>query len=316
MYNGANNQIKILIVDDTQENMEIIGNALENEGYDIYLADSGLIAIALFEKYDFDLVLLDIMMPNMDGFQTILEMRRVRPDYDVPVIFLTAKVDVDSVIRGFEIGAADYIRKPFNHLELKARVKYQVELKKMKKELEDKNYELEVAKEALKQMAITDPLTQLYNRREILARIEFERIRFERSRKCFSVVRCDIDYFQDIIDAYGQTVGDDVLKQMAALLKKTVRNQDTVGRWGGDAFIVVLPETGVEGALHLIEKLCAQIALLTISIENKAIAVTMRFGSSSFNGTQSTEALLAIADGTMDNGQKLPGEFLRSPSIK
>lgn len=144
---------KILIVDDTPENMEIIGKLLESEGYDLYLADSGWSALELVKNNVFDLILMDVMMPGMDGFETFSELKRLNDDFDTPLIFLTAKVDIDSIVKGFEMGGADYIRKPFNSLELRARVKYQLELRYMRKKIEEQNRYLIEAYEALKNVS-------------------------------------------------------------------------------------------------------------------------------------------------------------------
>ena len=124
-----NSQVKILLVDDIRMNLEIAGKTLEREGYDLYIADNGFTALDLIHETDFDLILLDIMMPEMDGFETCRKIRQSKKNLDIPIIFLTAKADIDSIVTGFDLGAVDYIRKPFNFLELVARIKTHVELK-------------------------------------------------------------------------------------------------------------------------------------------------------------------------------------------
>lgn len=124
--------VKILIVDDIPANLEIVGSILENHGYDVYAADSGQTALELLEHVAIDLVLLDIMMPDLDGFETCSKIRSDDRFTQVPIIFLTAKVDVESIERGFRCGAVDYIRKPFNALELLMRVKTQIQIRELK----------------------------------------------------------------------------------------------------------------------------------------------------------------------------------------
>ncbi len=140
--NIDNSKIKILIVDDTPENLEIAGSVLERTGYDIYVADNGQTALELMQNVLFDLVLLDVMMPEMDGFETCMAIRKRDQWVGIPIIFLTAKADSESVARGFEVGAIDYVRKPFNTTELIARVRNQIELKLVREELERKVAEL------------------------------------------------------------------------------------------------------------------------------------------------------------------------------
>jgi diguanylate cyclase (GGDEF)-like protein len=296
-------QARILIVDDTHENMEIIGKMLEQEGYDLYLADNGVSAIDLVEKIDFDLILMDIMMPDMDGFETTVAIRQLKPDADVPVILLTAKVDIESVVKGFEIGAADYVRKPFNALELKARVKYQLSLGWMRSEIEFKNRCLQEAYDQLKQCAILDPLTKLFNRSEIMERLQHEINRFERSGKTFSILIGDIDDFKQVNDTYGHQFGDFVLQTMSDLFVENLRKQDSVSRWGGDEFLFLLPETDEAGAVILAEKLRKAIEESSIVHANHQVSMTMTFGICCFEQVQSYEALIDRADEALYQGK-------------
>lgn len=128
-------EVKILIVDDIPANLEIVGSILENHGYEVYAADSGQTALELLENVDIDLVLLDIMMPDLDGFETCLRIKKDSRFRDIPIIMLTAKVDVESIEKGFESGAVDYIRKPFNALELLMRIKIHIRIKALEYEL-------------------------------------------------------------------------------------------------------------------------------------------------------------------------------------
>lgn len=298
------NPPKVLIVDDTPENMEIIGKLLESEGYDLYLADNGRSAIELVSYNSFDLILMDVMMPELDGFETFSEIKRLDEGFDVPLIYLTAKVDIESIVKGFEMGGADYIRKPFNSLELKARVKHQLDLRQMRQKIEDQNQALLEANERLKTASLTDPLTTLFNRREILLRVEHEIARFERNGNIFSILIGDIDDFKRINDEHGHQVGDDVLKQVSKVFLEQIRKQDTVARWGGEEFIFLLPQTDDVGVLVLAEKLRSTVESTQIKTERGVIRITMTFGCCSFQKMERLEAFIDKADQALYTGKK------------
>lgn len=295
---------RILIVDDTPENMEIIGKLLESEGYDLYLAENGQSALVLAQKVDFDLILLDIMMPELDGFQTYSEIKKLKPLDPTPVIFLTAKVDIESVIKGFEIGGADYVRKPFNGLELKARVKYQLQLRSMRQEIAYQNRCLQEANQKLQAYATTDPLTQLFNRRKITELIQYEMERSKRNQTSFSIMIGDIDHFKNVNDSHGHSFGDFVLEKTSRRLIESVRSQDSVARWGGEEFLILMPETDAEGAGTLAEKLRAIISETAYEYSAGVLHITMTFGVCSYNGTQSFEQLVKCADDALYYGKE------------
>lgn len=299
-----NRQVRILLVDDNPVNLEIAGKTLEKEEYDIYIADNGFTALQLIEKVDIDLILLDIMMPEMDGFEAFKIIRHKQKYKDIPVIFVTAKVDIDSVVRGFELGAVDYIRKPFNVEELKARVRTHIELKKAREELELKNKSLQEAYEKLEIIATTDSLTKLLNRREMLRRLEYERTGFERNSRPFSIIIGDIDFFKKVNDTYGHNFGDFILTSLAEILVKGSRKQDSIARWGGEEFLMLLPDTDAKGARTLAEKLRARIEDETFANEQFSIHLTMTFGIAFYNEVQEVDAILLKADNALYQGKQ------------
>jgi diguanylate cyclase (GGDEF)-like protein len=240
----------------------------------------------------------------MDGFETYKKMKDHKKFNDVPVIFLTAKVDIDSVVNGFELGAVDYIRKPFNGLELKARVRTHVELKKMREELEEKNKSLSDAYEKLEIIATTDPLTKLFNRRIITKKLEEEQIRFERNNNPFSIIITDIDFFKKVNDTYGHNCGDFILKSIADILKNTSRRQDSVSRWGGEEFLLLLPETNAKGAAALAEKLRSKIENITFDNGESQVKVTLTFGVNVYDKVQNIDTLISKADSALYEGKE------------
>lgn len=299
-----NRSIKILIVDDTAENLEIAGKILEKEDYDIYIADSGPVALELVKNIPFDVVLLDVMMPVMDGFETCVRLRAMPGREDIPVIFLTAKVEIESMLRAFSCGAVDYIRKPFNDLELIVRVKNHVTLKKIREDLEKKNRKLEEAYSILEEIATTDSLTSLFNRREIVKRIEQEMIRFERSRKQFALVIADIDHFKKVNDRYGHEGGDFVLKKTAEIMAGGIRKQDSTARWGGEEFLMLLPETDSIGAVTLTEKIRKKIEKENFYYQNSNIHITVTFGVAVYTGSETIDELINHADRGLYKGKQ------------
>ncbi|WP_160691734.1 diguanylate cyclase [Clostridium sp. C2-6-12] len=299
-----NKQVKILLIDDTPVNLEIAGKILEQEGYDIYIAESGYTALSLIKYIDFDLILLDIMMPEMDGFETYKKMKEHENFNDAPVIFLTAKVDIESVVNGFELGAVDYIRKPFYGLELKARVRTHVELKKMREELEEKNKKLSSAYGKLEVIATTDPLTSLSNRREVTKKLNEEQIRFQHNNTPFSIIIADIDYFKNVNDTYGHNSGDYILKTLAQILKNSCRKQDIISRWGGEEFLLLLPGTNAYGATVLAEKLRSKIENTTFDTGEYKIKVTLTFGINVYDKSQNIDTLISKADSALYEGKQ------------
>ena len=298
-----NRQIKILLVDDTAVNLEIAGRILKKENYDLYLADSGYTALGLIKDIPFDLILMDIMMPDLDGFETYKIIAKNKKYNNVPVIFLTAKVDIESVVKGFELGAVDYIRKPFNEMELKTRVRNHIELKKMREELEEKNKSLLEANEKLEIIATIDPLTNLLNRREMMKRMESEKKSFQRYKQPFALIIVDIDFFKKVNDTYGHSFGDFVLTSLAKLLKSNVRIKDHVCRWGGEEFLILLHKTDSQEALVLVEKLRKIVEESNFVDDTFQTRITATFGISIYSEIQDINCAISKVDKALYEGK-------------
>lgn len=310
MDNIEHGQITLLLVDDTPVNLEIASNILVNEGYEIYIADSGIAALELLDKKKIDLILLDIMMPDMDGFETYLKIQEREHTKNIPVIFLSAKVDMETIAEGFDLGGVDYLRKPFNAKELKARVKAHVDLKKTREELKDKSIKLENAYEELRVLSSFDPTTKLPNRRDTIRIIENEQIRFERNRRTFSIAITDIDFFKRINDIYGNNYGDFVLAKIADIFRNNIRKQDYIGRWGGDEFIFVFPETNIEGAVTILEKLRQAIENSSLVEGVNDTKITMTFGVAQYNTAKDINNLVFNADNALYIGKAQGGNCI------
>ncbi len=280
----------ILLVDDVPKNLSLLANILRNENYDIAVATSGHQALEVAKATQPDLVLLDIMMPEMDGYEVCRQMKKNPRTQEARIIFLTARNEADDLVKGFEIGAVDYITKPFSGTELTVRVRTHLELKQSRDELErvngelqQKNDKLERAYEKLKEISQTDMLTRLSNRRDMIEKLQLEVSRFNRNKKGFTVIISDIDNFKHINDNYGHECGDAVLVNVSTILKSNLRQIDAVARWGGEEFLMMLPGTTLEGGLTVAEKLRATIEASFVDCQGENLKVTMTFGVSEFN---------------------------------
>lgn len=239
---------KILIVDDNPIQVEHLKICLLKLGYNVHFTTKADEAINIAELKMPDLILLDVVMPEEDGYAVCRILKSNASTKDIPVIFITSKSEKWDKIKGFDTGAFDYITKPFSIEEVLARIRNAVSLKQFQDELKRKNNVLEV-------LSIRDELTLLYNRRYVLKRIAEEIERAKRYNHIFACVMIDIDHFKKINDTYGHPIGDIVLRHMGELLRKNLRAVDIAARYGGEEFLLILPETELTGAKAVAEKL-------------------------------------------------------------
>jgi two-component system cell cycle response regulator len=240
------NERRILVVDDDIDSLDVIAEALSWEGYLVEKAQSGMQAVEIISRWKPHLVILDVNMPGMDGVATLKDLRS-QVQY-VSVVFISGDSSTDAVIAGLDSGADDYIPKPFDPLELLARVRTQLRIK-------DLNDQLREANEKLKELVDTDDLTGLYNMRNIYQRIEQELLRAGRFGRQVSVVMMDMDRFKSVNDGHDHLFGSYVLSQVGAIIRNNLRSTDLGARYGGDEFLICLAETTVEGARQFCERL-------------------------------------------------------------
>jgi diguanylate cyclase (GGDEF)-like protein len=306
---------KILIVDDTPENIDVLRQTLAPEGYKISVAPSGEKALQVAPRFVPDLILLDIMMPGINGLETCARIKNNPLLKDIPVIFISAKSEIEDIVEGFNYGGVDYISKPFRQEEVFARVKTHLKLKNLAKEKEQLIEELNTANEKLKDLASKDPLTGLLNRRSMDGYMEDEKARFMRNTKEFSFIIMDIDHFKKINDSLGHEAGDYVLVQIAKFLNKSIRRQDKLCRWGGEEFLLLLPETNLQGATELAEKLRHGLGLENFVYEKKKIPITMSFGVSVFdNKNRDLKVCIKNADDCLYQAKKDGRDRVVSPA--
>ncbi len=257
---------KILVVDDTAINIEIL-NELLNETYDVLSALDGEFAIEIAREDKPDLILLDIMMPNMDGLEVCRRLKNIKETKDIPIIFITAKTDEKSIEEAYEIGGTDYITKPFKPKELLAKVKKELKLRKIVNEL--------------KLLASTDSLTKLYNRRYFIQTAEHTFALAKRDAKHLSTIMIDIDKFKNVNDTYGHQVGDSVIVELANMLLANQRKEDIVCRYGGEEFVILLPNTSLDEAKIVAEKLRRSVEDLTFKLPSgEVLKFTISLGVS------------------------------------
>jgi len=246
---------RILVVDDVETNLRLVQGHLRREGYRVQLASSGEEALLRIEEEQPDLVLLDVIMPGLDGFETCRRIRQDASTRHIPVILLTSLNDLDHKVQGQEAGADDFITKPFDRNELLVRVRSMLRIKALHDRLTQKINELESAKIRLRRLADTDSLTSLFNKRYLTKTLKLEIERSNRYESPLSILMIDVDHFKPINDEFGHVTGDAVLQQMATLFTRGVRAIDIAARYGGEEFAVVFPETDEMGAMLVGERL-------------------------------------------------------------
>lgn len=288
---------KILIVDDVPANIKILGELLKKQ-YKILVASNAQKALQIVRNESPDLVLMDVMMPEMDGFITCKTLKSQPETADIPLIFITALNETEDIVKGFGAGGQDYITKPFNPPELFARIQTHLELKKSREHLQRYARKME-------KFAKTDYLTNLMNRRCMLERMQEEVMRCQRHRNRFSIAIVDIDNFKRINDTYGHDCGDQVLRQFASILKDNVRLVDLVSRWGGEEFILMFPETDIQGADTACEKIRSIVARSSVCYEDHQITVTATFGVSEYKAGDNINEVIKSTDEALYQGKTM-----------
>jgi two-component system cell cycle response regulator len=289
---------RILVVDDVPDNVEILDARLSSRGYAIVTAATGEEALDRVKEEPPHLILLDVMMPGLDGHQVA---RRIKDDETlpfIPIILVTALNEAEDVVQGLESGADDYISKPYNFRELEARVRAMLRIKFLQDELDQKNRELELVNKRLKKLSITDGLTELFNHRHVHQLLHDEFERSARTGEPIAVAMMDLDRFKNINDTYGHPTGDVVLYETARIIKETAREIDMPGRYGGEEFIAILPGTEEESAEHFAERVRQAVEAYVFRDGATEIRMTVSCGVASFPapGVDEPEALLKAAD--------------------
>jgi diguanylate cyclase (GGDEF)-like protein len=264
----SSNPSTVLIIDDDSNITNLLSKRLSQEGFNVITAKDGQSGLQLAAQKLPDIILLDLLMPEMSGKDVLRELKSDSKTLSIPVIILSAIADTSDKIDGLSLGANDYIVKPFRFKEVLARVQTQLRIASTHKELEQKHNDLLEKNKILKKLAITDPLTGLFNKGYLMKRLRSEVSRSIRYNQPLCCIMVDIDSFKKFNDTYGHIVGDNVLKTIAKTLKDASRDCDIVTRYGGEEFLIICPNTTLDGACNLAERIRETVYSTSLPLED------------------------------------------------
>jgi two-component system, cell cycle response regulator len=264
--------VKILIADDSIVSRHLLEATLRKWGYEVMVACDGAEALELLQREDApSLIILDWMMPGMTGVEVCRRIRQRDSEPYTYILLLTSKSQKEDLIEGMEAGADDYITKPFDQNELQVRLRAGIRLV-------DLQTQLLKAREDLRDQATRDSLTRLWNRSSILTELGRELARAGREARPLGVVIVDLDHFKHINDTYGHLVGDEVLREAARRMQNSIRQYDSIGRYGGEEFLIVFPGCNEIDSYAQADRLRRQLSLTEMSVNGSSIRVTASFG--------------------------------------
>ncbi len=289
--------MKVLIVEDDRAVMMLTSAYIRSFGHEIETAVSGEEALEKFDPNHIDMVLMDYMLPGINGFETTMRLREIYEDEWFPIIFLTSAHEDEHLSQGLAAGGDDYLYKPVTPVVLEAKLKAMQRIVSMQQELLSVNKQLE-------QLSVMDGLTQIYNRRGFDRAMESEWKRMQRDKNQLTLLLIDVDYFKKFNDHYGHQAGDDCLIQIAkALDEQLYRPADITARYGGEEFAVLLPGTDTAGAEEVAKRILQVVHAMAIPHEKSDVAdhVTISIGvaSSDQNLNDSIENLIKSTDKTL-----------------
>ena len=280
MNTGKGNSL--LIIDDEKVNLKILTHILSPE-YTIYTATNGTSGIKIAKEYMPDLILLDILMPEMNGYETLSELKTFEKTKKIPVIFITGLDSEKDEEKGLALDAADYIIKPFSALIVKLRVRNQIQMINQLRTIE--------------YLSMHDQLTQLPNRRNFDERLNMEWKQAIREQTSISILMADLDKFKKFNDMYGHQQGDTVLQVVAKILLQSLRRPgDFIARWGGEEFVALLPNTHLSGAMDIAEKIRSEVEKAEIPCtDGPSLKITISIGVNSILPAQDSTTALFIS---------------------
>ncbi|MBC7217619.1 MAG: diguanylate cyclase [Candidatus Caldatribacterium sp.] len=289
---------KVIVVDDSTFIRYLVRDILEKEGFSVVTLEDGGSLLACQDLEDADAVLLDIVLPDTDGF-TLCRKLRMHPEFvHLPVIFLTALETQDARVKSFEVGGNDYLVKPIHPQELLARVRTHVRLRRYVKELEEKTKKLEELATELERLAFFDPLTGIPNRRAFDQRLNEMEANYLRYKTPYALIVIDIDHFKLYNDAFGHHKGDELLRLLAGLFSASIRGGDFVARFGGEEFVVLCFGANEEGAKKIAERLREEVEERSFPHPQSPTArvVTISCGACGRENATSATTLFTYAD--------------------
>jgi diguanylate cyclase (GGDEF)-like protein len=285
--------MRILIAEDDFTSRRILNAILKKWGYDPVVTEDGVAAWDALQKADAPkLVLLDWNMPGMEGVEICRRLRQIVASNPPYVILLTGRDEKGDIVRGLEAGANDYLAKPYDSDELLARIRVGQRMLELQAGLTE-------ARDALAFQAMHDPLTGIFNRRAILERLAADLSRAKRENGILRVAMCDIDHFKNVNDLHGHQTGDEVLVAFTKCVQASLREHDSLGRYGGEEFLVVAAGSRGASDESLYERLRAAVESNTIQTKAAAISITVSIGVASRAAQSTVDTLLAAADAAL-----------------
>jgi len=266
---------KILVIDDSRLIAHVAKTILTKRKHEVILAQDGMAGLEAAKSERPDMILLDLIMPVMDGYQVCEQLKEEGSTKEIPIIMLTSKAEPADKVKGLEMGALDYVTKPFDEGELVARVNTQLQLKELHEALQEKNRQLQ-------EMANRDGLTGLYNHRYFHEQLSKDFLRARRYHEFLSCVMLDIDHFKKFNDTYGHQTGDVVLSTLGHVIEDSIRDSDLAARYGGEEFALVLYHTDGPGAFHVAERLRQMVESHEVRDKDSVLHVTISIGVSTF----------------------------------
>jgi diguanylate cyclase (GGDEF)-like protein len=279
---------KILCIDDIKTNLFTLQSVIESydeDSYTIFLAESANEGLNILLKEDIDIILLDVMMPEIDGFECATLIRSNRKTKLIPIIFVTANHDDETIENCFNTGLSDYIKKPYNHIEMMARIDFHLKLFQREKESRERAKFLEYD-------ANHDILTKIYNRKKFDSSVKEK---LTNDIKNLQLILLDIDYFKRVNDDFGHLVGDEVLKSITELIESYLDENNIFARWGGEEFIITV-EKSLDEAVALAEKLREAIEREEFDVVKN---LTCSFGVTKLEFNDSLESMIKRADNAL-----------------
>ncbi len=292
---------RILVVEDSEAQGCHVKTVLEARGYEVTWARGGIEGLKLARQWIPDLIVLDVVMGDVDGFSVCRWLKMHADTRDIPVIMLTVKGELESRVEGLHVGANDYLAKPFADEELEARIFAALRVRAAQAELKDRNRQLESMLQHVEALAITDPLTGLFNRRRFADVLRREFAVTKRYKNPLSCLMVDLDHFKRINDEFGHDAGDTVLREFAQRLGANLREVDLCARYGGEEFSILLPQTSKENAAVVAERILHFARSMRVSADGREISLTVSIGiSCTTDATTNDELeLVRMADGAL-----------------
>ena len=287
----------ILFVEDSETHGSVTKNVLEQGGYAVTWVLDGMSAFRLAMTQPFDLILLDRILPDMDGSELCRWMKHNQDTRGIPIIMISARDSTNDKVQGLDSGADDYLSKPYEDVELNARVKAALRIKFLQDELRKKNDELKEMLTQVETLSNADPLTGLLNRRRFDAILQPEFSKAMRYKTPLSYMMIDVDHFKAVNDTHGHAIGDEVIKDVAGIIKWSIRDVDTACRWGGEEFTVLTPMTPQDKAGLLAQRILKAVSEYSFAgAHGVKLTVSIGIADSAGPGIDSVNKLIQAAD--------------------